>query len=131
MDGSMMRQGLRPQGLKRLWLATGHSLRGLRLSYSSEAAFRQEVAACRNMASIATGAMPRSRQLPAVNQTHWQNWHPALFDNDISKCFHVRVAQTQILVSRPKQREHIGGPECLPLRVIKPVYQVNPCTTRR
>jgi len=39
----MMRQGLRPQGLKRLWLATGHSLRGLRLSYSSEAAFRQEV----------------------------------------------------------------------------------------
>jgi diacylglycerol kinase (ATP) len=42
MDGSMMRQGLRPQGLKRLWLATGHSLRGLRLSYSSEAAFRQE-----------------------------------------------------------------------------------------
>jgi diacylglycerol kinase (ATP) len=43
MDGSMMRQGLRPQGLKRLWLATGNSLRGLRLSYSSEAAFRQEV----------------------------------------------------------------------------------------
>jgi diacylglycerol kinase (ATP) len=43
MEGSMMRQGLRPQGLKRLWLATGHSLRGLRLSYSSEAAFRQEV----------------------------------------------------------------------------------------
>jgi diacylglycerol kinase (ATP) len=42
MDGSMMRQGLRPQGLRRLWLATGHSLRGLRLSYSSEAAFRQE-----------------------------------------------------------------------------------------
>ena len=39
----MTRQGLRPQGLKRLWLATGHSLRGLRLSYSSEAAFRQEV----------------------------------------------------------------------------------------
>jgi len=39
----MMRQGLRPQGLKRLWLATGHSLRGLRLSYSSEAAFRQDV----------------------------------------------------------------------------------------
>ena len=39
----MMRQGLRPQGVKRLWLATGHSLRGLRLSYSSEAAFRQEV----------------------------------------------------------------------------------------
>jgi len=39
----MMRAGVRPQGLKRLWLATGHSLRGLRLSYSSEAAFRQEV----------------------------------------------------------------------------------------
>ena len=38
----MMREGVRPQGLKRLWMATGHSLRGLRLSYSSEAAFRQE-----------------------------------------------------------------------------------------
>jgi diacylglycerol kinase (ATP) len=39
----MMREGLRPQGLKRLWLATGNSLRGLKLCYSSEAAFRQEV----------------------------------------------------------------------------------------
>ena len=38
----MMREGLRPHGLRRLWLATGHSLRGLKLSYSSEAAFRQE-----------------------------------------------------------------------------------------
>ena len=38
----MMREGVRPQGLKRLWLATGHSLRGLKLCYSSEAAFRQE-----------------------------------------------------------------------------------------
>jgi diacylglycerol kinase (ATP) len=39
----MMRAGVRPQGLRRLWLATGHSLRGLRLAYASEAAFRQEV----------------------------------------------------------------------------------------
>jgi diacylglycerol kinase (ATP) len=39
----MTREGVRPQGVKRLWLATGHSLRGLRLSYGSEAAFRQEV----------------------------------------------------------------------------------------
>ena len=39
----MMRGGVRPQGLRRLWLATGHSLRGLKLCYSSEAAFRQEV----------------------------------------------------------------------------------------
>lgn len=38
-----MREGARPRGLRRLWLATGHSLRGLRLSYLSEAAFRQEV----------------------------------------------------------------------------------------
>jgi diacylglycerol kinase (ATP) len=38
----MMREGLRPHGLRRLWLATGNSLRGLKLSYSSEAAFRQE-----------------------------------------------------------------------------------------
>jgi diacylglycerol kinase (ATP) len=39
----MTRDGARPQGLKRLWLATGNSLRGLRLCYVSEAAFRQEV----------------------------------------------------------------------------------------
>ena len=39
----MIRSGGRPQGLKRLWLATGHSLRGLTLAYRSEAAFRQEV----------------------------------------------------------------------------------------
>jgi diacylglycerol kinase (ATP) len=43
VDRGMMREGLRPQGLKRLWLATGNSLRGLKLCYSSEAAFRQEV----------------------------------------------------------------------------------------
>ena len=39
----MIRESGRPQGLRRLWLATGNSLRGLRLSYTSEAAFRQEV----------------------------------------------------------------------------------------
>ena len=38
----MMREGLRPQGLRRLWSATGNSLRGLKLCYASEAAFRQE-----------------------------------------------------------------------------------------
>jgi diacylglycerol kinase (ATP) len=43
MDAGMIRESGRPQGLRRLWLATGHSLRGLRLSYASEAAFRQEV----------------------------------------------------------------------------------------
>jgi diacylglycerol kinase (ATP) len=39
----MIRESGRPQGLRRLWLATANSLRGLRLSYASEAAFRQEV----------------------------------------------------------------------------------------
>lgn len=38
-----MREGQRPRGLKRLWLATANSLRGLRHCYRSEAAFRQEV----------------------------------------------------------------------------------------
>jgi diacylglycerol kinase (ATP) len=38
-----MREGRRPQGLKRLGLATLNSLRGLRHCYRSEAAFRQEV----------------------------------------------------------------------------------------
>ena len=37
-----MRESARPQGLRRLWLATGNSLRGLKLCYRSEAAFRQE-----------------------------------------------------------------------------------------
>jgi diacylglycerol kinase (ATP) len=39
----MIREGARPTGLRRLWLATGHSLHGLKLCYQSEAAFRQEV----------------------------------------------------------------------------------------
>jgi diacylglycerol kinase (ATP) len=39
----MIREAGRPQGLRRLWLATLNSLRGLRLCYQSEAAFRQEV----------------------------------------------------------------------------------------
>jgi diacylglycerol kinase (ATP) len=43
VDAGMIRESGRPQGLRRLWLATGNSLRGLRLSYVSEAAFRQEV----------------------------------------------------------------------------------------
>ena len=38
-----VREGVRPAGLNRLWLATLNSLRGLRLCYQSEAAFRQEV----------------------------------------------------------------------------------------
>jgi diacylglycerol kinase (ATP) len=37
-----MRDGVRPQGLGRLRLATLNSLRGLRHCYLSEAAFRQE-----------------------------------------------------------------------------------------
>lgn len=43
----MLRDGQRPTGLRRLWLATLNSLRGLKHCYQSEAAFRQEVwAAC-------------------------------------------------------------------------------------
>ena len=42
-----LRNGPRPAGAARLWLATLNSLRGLRHCYHSEAAFRQEVwAAC-------------------------------------------------------------------------------------
>jgi diacylglycerol kinase (ATP) len=42
-----LRDGPRPAGAPRLWLATLNSLRGLRHCYHSEAAFRQEVwAAC-------------------------------------------------------------------------------------
>jgi diacylglycerol kinase (ATP) len=42
-----LRDGPRPAGAARLWLATLNSLRGLRHCYYSEAAFRQEVwAAC-------------------------------------------------------------------------------------
>jgi len=37
-----MREGERPTGLKRLWLATLNSGRGLANCYRSEAAFRQE-----------------------------------------------------------------------------------------
>jgi diacylglycerol kinase (ATP) len=43
----VLRDGQRPTGLRRLWLATLNSLRGLKHCYQSEAAFRQEVwAAC-------------------------------------------------------------------------------------
>jgi diacylglycerol kinase (ATP) len=38
-----MREGQRPTGLQRVWLATRHSMRGLRHCYRSEAAFRQEL----------------------------------------------------------------------------------------
>lgn len=38
-----LRQGARPTGTTRLWLATINSLRGLKHCYYSEAAFRQEV----------------------------------------------------------------------------------------
>jgi diacylglycerol kinase (ATP) len=38
-----LRDGPRPAGAKRLWLATVNSLRGLKHCYHSEAAFRQEV----------------------------------------------------------------------------------------
>jgi diacylglycerol kinase (ATP) len=42
-----LRDGPRPAGAARVWLATLNSLRGLRHCYHSEAAFRQEVwAAC-------------------------------------------------------------------------------------
>jgi diacylglycerol kinase (ATP) len=44
---TVLREGLRPKGMSRLWLATLNSLRGLKHCYHSEAAFRQEVwAAC-------------------------------------------------------------------------------------
>jgi diacylglycerol kinase (ATP) len=38
----VIREGERPRGLKRLWLASQNSLRGLANCYRSEAAFRQE-----------------------------------------------------------------------------------------
>ena len=39
----MIRDGDRPSGLHRLWLASQNSLRGLANCYRSEAAFRQEI----------------------------------------------------------------------------------------
>ena len=39
----MIREGARPDGLVRLWLALLNSLRGIANCYRSEAAFRQEV----------------------------------------------------------------------------------------
>jgi diacylglycerol kinase (ATP) len=38
-----LREGVRPTGTRRLWLATLNSVNGLRGAYRSEAAFRQEV----------------------------------------------------------------------------------------
>ena len=38
-----LRDGLRPTGATRLWLATLNSFRGLKHCYHSEAAFRQEI----------------------------------------------------------------------------------------
>ena len=47
MSANTLREGARPRGAVRLWLATLNSLRGLKHCYHSEAAFRQEVwAAC-------------------------------------------------------------------------------------
>jgi diacylglycerol kinase (ATP) len=37
-----VREGVRPEGMTRLWRATLNSWRGLKLCYQSEAAFRQE-----------------------------------------------------------------------------------------
>ena len=39
----MIREGARPDGLVRLWLALLNSLRGIANCYRSEAAFRQEI----------------------------------------------------------------------------------------
>jgi diacylglycerol kinase (ATP) len=38
-----LREGGRPTGLQRLWLATLNSMQGIRQCYRSEAAFRQEL----------------------------------------------------------------------------------------
>jgi diacylglycerol kinase (ATP) len=48
---NVLREGVRPTGLRRLWLATLNSWRGLVHCYHSEAAFRQEV-------WVATVALP-------------------------------------------------------------------------
>jgi diacylglycerol kinase (ATP) len=40
---TLLREGLRPTGARRLWLATLNSCRGLKHCYRSEAAFRQEI----------------------------------------------------------------------------------------
>src|SRR5688572_25831581 len=39
----MIREGVRPNGLVRLWLALLNSVRGIANCYRSEAAFRQEI----------------------------------------------------------------------------------------
>ena len=43
LENRLMREGRRPTGFARLWLATLNSVRGLRDCYRSEAAFRQEL----------------------------------------------------------------------------------------
>ena len=43
MNANTLREGIRPTGAARLWLAMLNSLRGLKHCYHSEAAFRQEV----------------------------------------------------------------------------------------
>ena len=45
MSANTLREGIRPTGAARLWLAMLNSLRGLKHCYHSEAAFRQEVGA--------------------------------------------------------------------------------------
>lgn len=44
MESGLMHSTVKPTGLKRLILATGYSLRGLKATFRTEAAFRQEVA---------------------------------------------------------------------------------------
>ena len=55
-----LREGIRPTGTRRLWLATLNSLRGLQHCYRSEAAFRQEV-------WVATVAVPAALWLGRTN----------------------------------------------------------------
>jgi diacylglycerol kinase (ATP) len=57
---SALREGIRPTGARRLWLASLNSLRGLQHCYRSEAAFRQEVWA-------ATVAVPGALWLGRTN----------------------------------------------------------------
>ncbi len=60
-----LRDGPRPAGATRLWLATLNSLRGLKHCYHSEAAFRQEVWAALVLvpAAIWLGQTPVERVL--------------------------------------------------------------------
>ena len=52
---TQLREGARPTGATRLWLATINSLRGLKHCYYCEAAFRQEVWASAVLIPVALG----------------------------------------------------------------------------